>query len=125
MIVMRDAEALCVNALNRDFETLMPGVEWGTRVPNPRPPAFGRLLLAGGTQETMVTDTPQVIIEGWADDETTALQIVNLGRAILLAQDGLLFGGFVIGAPSNLPDPSTSQTRYTAMLGIRVRASIA
>lgn len=128
LVVSPDVEALAVMALNAEFDTRMPGVRWGTKVPNPRPALFGRVMLSGGTGETMISDQVQLILEGWADDGPTAEKdagdIVRLGIAVIRSLDGILFGGFTIGAPSNLPDPTTSQTRYTALVGVRVRGTV-
>ena len=127
LVVMPDVEGLAVATLNASFEVRMPGVTWGTKIPRERPAKFGRLMLSGGTEETMITDQVQLIVEGWAEGataESDAIAITNLGIAVLKALDDVLFGGFTIGAPSNLPDPSTSQTRYTALVGVRVRGTV-
>ena len=124
LVVMPDVESLAVDALNTGFAAVMPGVSWGTRIPNPRPERFGRVILSGGSQETIISDQARLLIEGWSENEADAQRICALGRAILLAQDSHLFGGTTIATPSNLPDPRTSHTRYTAMIGVRVRATI-
>jgi hypothetical protein len=124
LVVIPDIEALAVAALNAAFADLMPGVVWATRVPDPRPARFGRIIRAGGAQETVVSDQAQLLVEGWAEAEGDAERICALGRAVLLAQDGRLFGGFTIAAPANLPDPRTSQTRYTCNVGIRARGDV-
>lgn len=127
LVVAPDVEPLAVAALNAEFDTRMPGVRWGTQVPNSRPTKFGRVILSGGTGETMISDQVQLIVEGWAEGATAekdAGDIVRLGVAVLKSLDGILFGGFTVGAPSNLPDPTTSQTRYTALVGLRVRGTV-
>lgn len=124
LAILPDVEALAVAVLNAEFQTRMPGVKWGTKVPTQRPVKFGRVMLSGGAEETMVTDQVQIIVEGWANLETDAFAITSLARSILCAVEGTLFGGFGIALPANLPDPTTSQTRYTALVGVRVRGTI-
>lgn len=127
LVVSPDVEGMAVAALNAEFEVRMPGVTWGTKIPRERPAKFGRLMLSGGTEETMITDQVQLIVEGWAEGVTAekdAGDITRLGVAALKALDGILYGGFTIGHPANLPDPVTSQTRYTALVGVRVRGTV-
>lgn len=124
LILMPDVEALTVTALNQGFATRMPGVTWATKIPNPKPEKFGRIILAGGVEETIVTDQANLLVEGWAEKEADAVAICALARSILLSLDGELFGGLTVALPANLPDPTTSHTRYTCTVGIRVRATI-
>jgi hypothetical protein len=124
LLIFPDVEALAVQALNADFVTRMPGVKWSTKVPNPRPDKFGRLMRSGGPRETLITENASLIVEGWAAQEADAIAILNLARAILFEQDGTLFGVTETGGPTNLPDPTTSQVRYTALLGVRVRGTV-
>lgn len=124
LVVFPDVEALVVTALNAAFATRMSGVRWSTKVPNPRPDEFGRVLRTGGPAETLVTENAQITLEGWALTEARASAILNLGRAIAFEFNGTLFGVTEIGGPINLPDPDSSQYRYTATLGVRARGTV-
>jgi hypothetical protein len=124
LILFSDVEAAVRAELNSEFATRMPDVRWGTKIPNPRPAAFGRLLRLGGPKETLISEMAHISLEGWAYDEVDAIAILNLGRAVLNAQDGTLFGVTEISGPNNLPDPTTSQVRYTQLFGVRMRGAV-
>lgn len=124
LIIFPDVEQLCIDALDAGFEALGDPARWSTSVPDPRPAEFGRILRTGGPQETLISENATIVVEGWAATESRALAIANFGRAVLLAQDGTLFGATVPGGLGNLPDPTTSQIRYTLTMGVRVRGSV-
>lgn len=114
-------EALVIAALEAGLTDLLPDIRVATKVPNPRPAEFIRIELFGGTGETIVSDNCSIYLEGWAETGTRAERIVAYARAVLLEQDGLLFGVTTIGAQAHLPDPTTAQERYRALMGVRVR----
>ncbi|MGY4859508.1 hypothetical protein [Cryobacterium sp. AP23] len=118
-----DVEALVVAALKGGLVGLLPGVPISTKVANPRPPEFIRIELFGGTEETIISDNCSIYLEGWAATAPRAALLVRLARAVLKDQHGVLFGVTTIGAPSHLPDPTTAQERYRALMGVRVRYS--
>lgn len=124
LVIFPDVEALAVAALNAVFSTRMPTVQWFTRIPKDRPEKFGRVLRTGGPKESLISENATVVLEGYAATEGVAIDILNLGRAVVFALDGQLFGATEIAGPANLPDPQTSQIRYTATLGIRARATV-
>lgn len=121
LVIFPDVEALAVQVINADSRR--GSTKWATRVPNPRPDEFGRLMRFGGPRGTFVSENAELILEGWAQSEARALQILNFGRAILAAQDGPLFGYNELSGPSNLPDPTTDQIRYTMNVTVRARGS--
>lgn len=123
-VIFPDVEDLTRLALNAAFATRMPGVLWHTKVPGTRPAEFGRVMRTGGPAETLVTENAQITLEGWAGTEARALEILNLARGIVFEFDGQLFGVTEFGGPVNLPDPSSSQCRYTATLGVRARGTV-
>jgi hypothetical protein len=94
-----------------------------TRIPSPRPAEFVRLFRTGGPAETRVTEAALITVEAWADLESRAVTLLNLARAVLRDLDGQLFGVSEYGGPANLPDPTTSQVRYTASFVVRARAT--
>lgn len=120
LIVFPDVEDLAIAAVNQDGRS---GVSWYGRVPATRPDEFGRIIRVGGVRETLVSDAAMLAVEGWAQTDARAVAIVNLGRAILEAQDAVLFGCREISGPANLPDPTTDQVRYTLTIQIRVRGA--
>lgn len=123
-VVQPDVEALVVQVLDANLPLVQLGVPVGTQIPNPRPSTFVRVTRAGGTAETLVSEQAWVIVEAYATFERDAIQLLNTCRAILHALDGgPLFGTFEISGPVNLPDPTTSQVRYTQTLGIRARGT--
>jgi hypothetical protein len=99
----------------------MPGKKMATRVPNPRPNEWLRILRTGGARENRFVDRPQITLEGWAQNEDDAARLLNDARAWLNAADGQIFGVEEVGGPANLPDPTTAQIRYTMTLWVRIR----
>lgn len=120
LIVFPDVEDLAISVLNTDGRS---GVSWYGRVPAARPDEFGRVLRVGGVRETLISDAAELVLEAWAQTDARAVEILNLGRAILAAQDAVLFGCREISGPANLPDPTTDQVRYTLTIQIRVRGA--
>lgn len=125
IITFPDVEALVVSALNTGLTTYgEPGINASTRVPNPRPAEFVKVISGGGIDETMVSDAVLVTVEGWAGTEARARQLCGLAVAILKSQDGQIRGARGFGYPQNLPDPVTDQVRYTSTGDVRVWGAI-
>lgn len=123
-VLLPDTEALVCQTLLAELPRIGLGnIHVATQIPNPRPDTFVRVLRAGGTQETLVSEQGWIIVEAYAPMEVDASYLLSVCRAILHAQDGPLFGVFEISGPVNLPDPTTSQVRYTQTLGIRARGT--
>ncbi|POH63956.1 hypothetical protein C3B59_10455 [Cryobacterium zongtaii] len=118
-----DVEALVVVALKAGLAAPAPGLPVGTKVANPRPKEFIRIELFGGTEETIISDNCSIYLEAWAATAARAAVLLQLARAVLKDQHGVLFGVTTIGAPSHSPDPTTAQERYRALMGVRVRYS--
>ena len=124
LIGFPDVETLILSVINPELATRLPGVQGYTKVPLTRPNEFVRVIRFGGPSETIISENALIIIEAWAQSETRAVTILNMVRAILHAQDGSIFGVTEISGPNNLPDPLTSQIRYTQNLGVRVRGTV-
>lgn len=100
-----------------------------TDVPNPRPAGWLQVQRIGGPIANLVSEAAQVTLSGWADagDTVAALEQLNAARGVLVALSlGLithpvLFGAKEYGGPIDLPDPSTTQARYTCNWVIRAR----
>jgi hypothetical protein len=92
---------------------------------NGAPECYRILGRLSGGRETVASDAFGIILEAWAGSEQRAARLLNIGRAILLAQDHTpLFGVREDAGPANLPDPTVpDRVRYTASLTVRARAA--
>lgn len=124
LIVFADVEGLVIQILNDALATPFPEVKASTKVPTSRPDEFIRVSRAGGPKETLISENATIIVEAWAQTETRAIAILNYARAVLNAQDDVIFGVTEISGLNNLPDPTTSQTRYTQTFGVRSRGAV-
>lgn len=106
-------------------------VHVGTRIPNPRPAEFVRVVSAGGGGRDLVTDVASLVVEGFAVTETAARALCALAVAHAQAagRSGSLggvtcYGVRVAGLPANLPMPSVpDRYRYTATITADLRRS--
>jgi hypothetical protein len=118
-IIFPDAEKVV-----REYLVLrMPGIKIASRVPDPRPTSWLRVMRTGGARENRFVDRPQITLEGWGGTEKEAWTMLETGRAWLNAAGGQLFGVEEVGGPANLPDPTTAQIRYTMTLWVRIRGT--
>lgn len=107
----------------------------GTKLPkrNPKPPEFGRLFSTGGPPRDLVTDSPTLVVEGYAEQEQRARDLCALMVAIIEAagRSGTLGTEIVYRAratslPGNLPHPQVpSHFRFTAMISVDLRRKTA
>ena len=123
VIVFPDVIDAAIDAVNSLVGGALDGAPVVGRVPSPRPARFVRLRLVGGIRETLISRQATLTVEGYAGTATAATQLCSLVSGALVACDGVIFGGFEIAGPAELPDPTTSQERATATVGIRVRGS--
>lgn len=121
LIIFPDVEAATVGELSAALTIRLPGVGIGTRL---QPGDFIRVTRTGGPKETLISEQAIVLLESYSEDETRAERNLAVARAVLNSQDGLIFGVEEFSGPANLPDPTTSQTRYTQTFGVRVRGSV-
>lgn len=96
-------------------------------VPKTRPAKFVRVLLTGGRgRYDVVLHAAQVTVEAWAASEGEASTLMMLADAHMHAarfQNVGIYNVTAFGAPTNLPDPTSGQRRYTATYEVTVRAS--
>lgn len=123
VIVFPDPIDLACTAINTTLGAALAGAQAVGRVPSPRPKRLIRIRRVGGVKETLISRQVTLTVEGYAQTETDAGHLCELGTAALYAQDGDLFGCYEIAAPAELPDPTTDQPRVTATVGVRVRGS--
>src|SRR5262245_14737009 len=128
VIVFADVEALLVPYLHDQLNLFgWPDVPVATRVPNPRPDEFVRVMVTGGTQRHIVADAPTVVVEAWALTEVRASELATLCRGLVYAIDTI--GGVqfyrpeTASRPQNLPDPDSNHVRYTATYSLSYRGA--
>lgn len=103
----------------------------GTKLPtvNPKPAEFVRLFTSGGAPRDLVTDTPTLVVEGYAKKEQRARDLCAVALAIL-ERAGRMgdLGGAVcyeartVSLPANLPYPQLPDYfRFTAMISVSLR----
>jgi len=128
-ILFPDAAALACAVLADGLPAQGFAVPTGTRVPDPRPSAFVRVLRTGGLRDTPVTDWAQLTVEAWADDEAEAQDLAQMCRALLMGAPGSVVNGATVcaynelSAPQNLPDPTSAQPRYGFTIRLRLRGT--
>lgn len=127
-VLFPDAEQTLIDALGPALAGHGMTQHVGTRVPQPRPEEFFRVLVTGGNRHDLVQDNPTVTVEAWAGTETRASLMARTARAVLESLRGVVVNGTVIGhgdfsSPANLPDPTSAQTRYTFTGSIYLRGA--
>lgn len=105
----------------------------GTKLPTgtPKPPEFGRVLTTGGPERDLVTDSPTIVLEGYALTEQRARDLCALMVAVVqrAARAGTLggnpcYGARVASLPGNLPHPQVpTHFRFTATVSVDLRRS--
>lgn len=98
-------------------------------VPHPRPAEFLLIRRVGGFARDLVMDDALIVVEAWSATDGEASDLAQLARAHLLAirnefvGDTLVYRAVDASAPANLPDPLSSQSRFTATYTVTVRGS--
>lgn len=135
VIVFPDAETLIVRYLNTAFLSYggytSPLLKAYTKVPKTRPDRFVKILRVGGTQKSLVQDTPTLAVESWSTNVIEAANIAQLVRGLLHAIDTVTYQTVTyqfyrpqeFSGPANLPDPDSAQERYTQTFSVGVRGS--
>lgn len=112
-VLFPDAEAMAVTWLNPRM-----AVRVATKVPNPRPTTFIRVLRVGGTLKSLIQDSPVLVFECWAPDEIAASELARIARAhVFSMSQQTVSGSWVYGVrdvagPQSFPDPVTDNPRY-------------
>jgi hypothetical protein len=99
-----------------------------SRVPNPRPATFVRVIRTGGPRRNLVVDDAQITVEAWAATDEAAHDLAQLCRAILLASPGdsdLIRDVGEVGGPGLQPDPDSNTPRYVFTHLVALRGSAA
>lgn len=129
-VTFPDVEALLTGALPSLLAARGFTVPVGTKVPNPRPARFVRLVVTSGNRRNLVAAAPTVTIEGWAQTEAAAWALTEAARCCVESLSGQVVGGGVtvirshdFPPPGNFPDADTGQPRYTTTGAVVVRGA--
>lgn len=101
------------------------------RIPADRPDEFVTAYRVGGVARNLVVDDATMIIEAWSFQDERAQDLAQQARAAVHDSDGGRYGPqqllvcdvVEVAGPALLPDPLSSQTRYTLTLQVSFRAS--
>jgi hypothetical protein len=138
VIVFPDATELFADHLRVELdERGYTDLHVGTRIPNPRPDRFVRVLRTGGTRRNLVVDESQLTIEAWAESEQVAQDMAQLARAIVGAARGDVLDGVPIyrvddvtgpgalpSGPVYTPDPISQQPRFSFSMLVACRGAV-
>jgi hypothetical protein len=131
-IVFPDAVSTVIGALNAQLDDLgYANVPVRSKVPNPRPTRFVRVLRTGGPRVNIVTDSAQITVEAWAASDHDAHDLAQAARAVLNSLEGTVTSGATVyginefSGPAYLPDPESEQPRYTWSASVNVRGAAA
>lgn len=130
VIVFPDVEAIVISYLNAEFAARSETARASTKVPKTRPTKFVRVLRTGGPSE-FIMDRAQLTLEAWANKATDAIALMQLTRGLMHAIDRVTYSGSTyqfyapqeFSGPANLPDPDSSQERYTETFSVGVRGT--
>jgi hypothetical protein len=128
VLVSPDAESAAVVYLRSGLGALADKV--ATKVPATMPAKMVRVSLTGGSRTGVASDTAQLTVECWADDEPTASNLARRSQALMLAAAWTTAGGvFVrrvdsVGGVQNFPDPDTAKPRYQFTVRWHVKPAV-
>jgi len=129
LLVPADAEVEVVAELNASMPDDFALMRAGTKIPDPRPDEFIRVVATGGAERDLVTDDPILVVEAFSTSETRAQR--GCAFAIAVLQAGARMGRVgaatchsvrVLGLPANLPMPTVpDHFRFTATISASLR----
>jgi hypothetical protein len=130
VIVFPDVEAIVISYLNAEFAARSETARASTKVPKSRPTKFVRVLRTGGPSE-FIMDRAQLTLEAWANKATDAIALMQLTRGLMNRINQVTYNGTTyqfyapqeFSGPANLPDPDSSQERYTETFSVGVRGT--
>ena len=115
-----DAEAMAIEFLATRLD-----VPVSTKVRNPRPSEFVRVVRTGGTAGNRILDFPRLTVTAEADTSIRAAELAQMARTALLndyTAMPLVRGASESGGLYYNPDPDTNRDRYTFTVTLNVRA---
>jgi hypothetical protein len=129
LVVFPDAELVVAVGLRDVLPTLGESCPVLMMIPDPRPATFVIVRRVGGVRGSMVTDRALLAIEAWGDDPGDAQGLAQLCRAAVHSLRGevvdgvTVYGVTEVAGPGNLPDPESTQARYTMTVQVGLRGS--
>lgn len=124
LLVMPAAERLVIDHLNAAMVEPV-----SLTIPNPRPATFLTVQRTGGPRLNLVADNATLTLEAWGNGPTTAERLLARARALMLAMRGQVIAGVSVyrvaevGGPGFLPDPDSTQARYTMTVQVALRGA--
>jgi hypothetical protein len=125
-----DIELAVVNRVRARLTAMGDPVQVGTVVPSTRPGRFVVIRRTGGpASEFVVTEWPQITVEAWGATPKQAHDLAQVVRSVIRAMPGQTLTGITVyrvdefSGPANLPDPESTQSRYTWTVSLHVRAA--
>lgn len=129
VVTPADAEAVVVAFLRAQFTARDVTARVGTQVPNPRPAALVRVLLAGNNRQRPL-DSHLLVLDCWAATAPAASDLARLVAGLVEAMPGeTVAGSYVyhaelVGGPANLPDPDSDSPRYSVTVRLWLRGVV-
>ena len=123
VILFPDVEAIAVSYLKDS----LADTPISTRVPDPRPARFIRVMAVGGSKARLNADSVMLTFQCWEATTVKASELARLARAYVHALAGTdVAGNWVyrvidVGGPAFAPDPSTNTPRYQFTVSIDVK----
>jgi hypothetical protein len=127
VIVFPDVEATLIDHFNTRLANAGDAARAFDAVPTQRPDRFLRVMRVGGTVRNLVIDQATVVVEAWDVTNAKASDLCLLVRAWLFALKGQTVGTVQVkdvselGGPARLPDPQSTQPRYTFTASVQTR----
>ena len=124
MVLFPDAVDIAIQALDAALSEPVR-----SRVPNPRPATFVRVIRTGGPRRNIVTDQPTLTVESWASTCEAASDLAQRARQALHNLVGTQVDGVPIyrvdeaSGPADLPDPLSDQARYSQTFSVALRGT--
>lgn len=127
VIVAPDAEGRAVAFLTARFASVSEPAKVSTKVSNPRPPRFVRVVRAGGATRGIAYDSPRLVFECSAASSVDAERLCALTRGFILAWarlDDSITRVQDAGDMAYVPDPDTGQDRYQFAVQVDMKMSV-
>ena len=99
-------------------------------VPTTRPASFVHVENAGGTQNTTVTDSAQLLVGSWDTTNPKAERLASKVRALIRAAPGVTVqgeyckGSDATNRPVYIPDPDARVPRYRQTVTLQFRGVV-
>lgn len=129
VIIFPDAVAVTIGYLREQLDLRDVDAVVAKDVPNPRPDTLVMIRRGGGVRQTVISDRPLLIVECWAPASETAHDLAQLCRGLLHAMAGTTQSGVPVyrvddaGGVIDLPDPLSTQPRYTFTVQAHLRGA--